>query len=46
MDARTDPLKAVIVPPEQAPTIRAIGLNLKVLMTTEATGGAVSVLMG
>jgi hypothetical protein len=38
MDARPSPLQAVIVPPEQAPMIKAFGLNMKVLLTTEATG--------
>jgi mannose-6-phosphate isomerase-like protein (cupin superfamily) len=45
MDATPPPLQAVIVPPEQAPMIRAFGLNIKVLLTTEATGGAIAVLM-
>jgi quercetin dioxygenase-like cupin family protein len=42
---RSTPLQAIIVPPEQAPVIRAFGLNMKVLLSTEATGGAVAVLM-
>jgi mannose-6-phosphate isomerase-like protein (cupin superfamily) len=40
------PLKATVVTPEQALTLRAFGLDLKVLLTTEATGGAISVLLG
>src|SRR4029453_8490358 len=44
--ARTSPLQAVIVEPEQALPIKPFGLDLKVLLTTEATGGAISVLMG
>jgi hypothetical protein len=42
---RSTPLQAIIVPPEQAPVIRAFGLNMKGLLSTEATGGAVAVLM-
>jgi len=45
-DARTSPLQAIIVKPEQALPIKPFGLDLKVLLTTEATGGAISVLMG
>jgi uncharacterized RmlC-like cupin family protein len=44
--ARTSPLQATIVTPEQALSIKPFGLDVKVLLTTEATGGAVSVLMG
>ena len=44
--ARTSPLQAVIVKPEQALSIKPFGLDVKVLLTTEATGGAISVLMG
>jgi len=39
-------LQATIVKPEQALPLKAFGLDLKVLLTTEATGGAISVLMG
>ena len=45
-DARTSPLQATIVKPEQALSIKPFGLDMKVLLTTEATGGAISVLMG
>jgi mannose-6-phosphate isomerase-like protein (cupin superfamily) len=45
-DQRTSPLQATIVKPEQALSIKPFGLDLKVLLTTEATGGAISVLMG
>lgn len=45
-DARTSPLQATIVKPEQALSIKPFGLDVKVLLTTEATGGAISVLMG
>ena len=44
--ARTSPLHAVIVKPEQALSIKPFGLDIKVLLSTEATGGAISVLMG
>ena len=40
------PLQAIIVKPEQALSIKSFGLDIKVLLTTEATGGAISVLMG
>jgi len=46
MDARPSPLQAAIVRPEQASRIKPFGLDMKVLLTTEATGGAISVLMG
>jgi hypothetical protein len=45
-DARRSPLQATIVKPEQALSIKPFGLDVKVLLTTEATGGAISVLMG
>ncbi|MGH6873903.1 MAG: hypothetical protein ACREDW_02725 [Aestuariivirgaceae bacterium] len=45
-DAGTSPLQPIIVKPEQAPALKAFDLDLKVLLTTEATGGAISVLMG
>ena len=38
--------QAMIVQPEQAMSIKAFGLDMKILLTTEATGGAISVLMG
>ena len=40
------PLRAAIIKPEQALPLKAFGLDLRVLLTTEATGGAISVLMG
>ena len=46
MKARRRPLQATIVTPEQAEPIKPFGLDMKVLLTTEATGGAVSVIMG
>jgi mannose-6-phosphate isomerase-like protein (cupin superfamily) len=45
-DARTSPLRAIIVKPEQALPIKPFGLDMKVLLTTEATGGAISVILG
>src|SRR5262245_13672873 len=46
MDARPpSPLKTVIVRPEEALPITPFGLDIKVLLTTEFTGGATSVLM-
>jgi quercetin dioxygenase-like cupin family protein len=46
MDARTTPLQATIVTPEQALVIKPFGLNMKVLLSTEASGGAISVIIG
>jgi mannose-6-phosphate isomerase-like protein (cupin superfamily) len=46
MNARRSSLQATIVKPEQALPLKAFGLDLKVLLSTEATGGAISVLMG
>src|SRR3981081_2404807 len=46
MSARTAPPPARIVKPEEASSLKAFGLDLKVLLTTEATGGDISVLMG
>ncbi len=45
MDAGPSPLQASIVSLEQAQQITPFGLDMKVLLTTEATGGAISVLM-
>ena len=45
MNARRSPLRAIIAKPEQALPIKPFGLYMKVLLTTEATGGAISVLM-
>jgi quercetin dioxygenase-like cupin family protein len=45
MDARTSSLQAIIVKPEQAPPIKPFGLDMKVLLSTEATGGAISVII-
>jgi hypothetical protein len=45
MEANTSPLRATIVKPEQALPIKPFGLDMKVSLTTEATGGAISVLM-
>jgi hypothetical protein len=43
MKARHSPLQATIVTPDGALPIKAFGLDLKILLTTEATGGAISV---
>jgi len=43
--AKTSQLQATIVKPEQALSINPFGLDMKVLLSTEATGGAISVLM-
>ena len=45
MDARPSPLRATVVKPEQALPITPFGLDMKILLTTEATGGATSVIM-
>ena len=45
IDERTAPLQPTIVKPEQALSIKPFGLDMKVLLSTEATGGATSVLM-
>jgi hypothetical protein len=43
MNARRSSLQATIVQPEQARQIKPFGLEAKILLTTEATGGAISV---
>src|SRR5215470_14749272 len=43
--AKNSTLRATIVKPEQAAPLKAFGLDMKVLLSTEATGGAISVLM-
>jgi len=45
MAAPPSPLSATVIGREQAQSIKAFGLDMKVLLTTEATGGAISVLM-
>jgi mannose-6-phosphate isomerase-like protein (cupin superfamily) len=45
IDEGTAPLQPTIVKPEQVLSIKPFGLDIKVLLTTETTGGAVSVLM-
>ena len=44
MDARA-PLQPAIVTPKQALSIKPFGIEVRVLLTTEATGGAISVIM-
>jgi quercetin dioxygenase-like cupin family protein len=45
VDAKASSLPATIVKPEQALSIKAFGLDMNILLTTEATGGTISVLM-
>jgi quercetin dioxygenase-like cupin family protein len=45
MDAKTSPLAALVVTPEQAPSIKPFGLDMKVLLSSQSTGGAISVLI-
>src|SRR5262250_2806492 len=45
MEATNSPLQPTIVKPEQALSIKPFGLDMKVLLSTEATSGATSVLM-
>jgi quercetin dioxygenase-like cupin family protein len=45
MDARRSPRQATVVTLEQALRITPFGLDMKVLLPTEATGGATSVIM-
>jgi quercetin dioxygenase-like cupin family protein len=45
VEATRAPLQAAVIGFEQAPAIKAFGLDMRVLLTTEATGGAISVLM-
>ena len=46
MNARRSPLQATFVKPEQGLPLKAFGLDLRILLTTEATGGAISALTG
>jgi quercetin dioxygenase-like cupin family protein len=46
VEATRASLQAAVIEFEQAPAIKAFGLDMRVLLTTEATGGAISVLMG
>ena len=43
--AAPSPLQATVISLEQALPIKAFGIDMAVLLTTEATGGAISVLM-
>ena len=45
MNATTQSQQAIIVKPEQAQPINPFGLEMRVLLTTEETGGAISVIM-
>ena len=44
MDVQT-PLQPAVVTPKQALSIKPFGIEVRVLLTTEATGGAISVIM-
>jgi mannose-6-phosphate isomerase-like protein (cupin superfamily) len=46
MNARLSPRRATIVTPEQSLLIKIFAMNATVLFTTEATGGAVSAVVG
>jgi len=46
VNRRPSALQATIVRLEQAQRIKPFGLDMKILLTTETTGGATSVLMG
>jgi len=46
MNTKRAALQATIVKPEQALAVRPFGLDVKILLTTEATDGAISVLIG
>jgi len=45
MNSRQERLQATIVKPEQALRIKPFGLDARILLSTEATGGAISVLI-
>ena len=45
MDPTRSPAQATVVELEQALPFQSFGLDMKVLLSTEATGGAISVLM-
>jgi quercetin dioxygenase-like cupin family protein len=45
MEARATPLKATIVKLDDTQPIKAFNLDMKILLTTEATGGATSALV-
>jgi quercetin dioxygenase-like cupin family protein len=46
MTASSIGLKPLVVLPEEAESIRPFGLDVRVLLTTENTGGATSVILG
>jgi quercetin dioxygenase-like cupin family protein len=46
IEASRSALQATIIKPEQALPISIFGMDAKILLTTEATGGAVSVVLG
>lgn len=46
MNVRPSPRQATVVTPEQSMPLKIFGMDANVLLTTEATGGAVSVVLG
>jgi hypothetical protein len=46
VDGRRSSRQGIIVTPKQEPSIKTFGLDMKILLITEAAGGAVSVIMG
>jgi len=46
MNVRRSPRQATVVTPEQSMPLKIFGMDANVLLTTEATGGAVSVVLG
>ncbi len=46
MTASSTVLRPLVVTPEEAESIRPFGLDVQVLLTTENTGGAISVVLG
>ena len=45
MNAEAQSRQAIMVNPEQAERIKPFGLDMRVLLTTEATDGVISVIM-
>jgi len=46
VDGRRSSLRGIIVTPEEELPIKPFGLDMTILLTTEATGGAGSAIMG
>jgi quercetin dioxygenase-like cupin family protein len=45
MDSKSSSLLPLIVRSEQAPSVAPFGLEMRILLSTEATGGAISVIL-